>query len=303
MGLDALIGGAREALSKSESLPNLGAEFFKQDAELLTSLEGSSFTELTEGITKHLTSEGRPGSAEYMRMFSKSCCLDKQLDLVEAGTFDPQSIERAGLPLMVDTQQTTPEMIREGHAVLTTETRTDLLGATNTLKYKLDQHIGKTAQRASEHYAAQLTGEKGVKEKLREVLGIETEPYEIPLIPNEAEMAKLEELSGRRFLNREEAQQTFQRELHNMMIQRPGLMGLEGTASFSKFVGELSQELGGNSNAPVNVKRLRNAHNLMTGRGAMEELQIYPEFGNAIKDGVERDFSQVISATEANPKV
>lgn len=48
---------------------------------------------------------------------------------------------------------------------------------------------------------------------------------------------------------------------------------------------------------------LRKAHNLMTGRGAMEELQIYPEFGNAIKDGVERDFSQLISATEANPKV
>lgn len=253
MGIESIIGEAGKVLLESESTAKLGAEFFKKDAEVLAGLGELKTPELTESITEHLVKEGRPGSAEYMGMFSKSCCLDKELSLLEAGTFDPQGIEQAGLPLMIEASQTTPEMISAGQAVLKPETRTDLLGSANTLKYKLDQQIGKTAQKASEYYAEELTRETGVAERLKKVLGVKPEPYEIPFIPNEAELVKLEELSGLKFLSREEAQQTFQRELHNMMKQRPGVIGLEGTASFSKFVGELSQELGGNPNTPVNV--------------------------------------------------
>jgi hypothetical protein len=303
MGIESIVGEAGKALFESESTAKLGAEFFKKDAEVLAGLGKLKTSELTESITGHLVREGRPGSAEYMGMFSKSCCLDKEFSLLEAGTFDPQSIKQAGLPLMVDAQQTTPEMIVEGKAVLTTETRADFLGSANTLKYKLEQHVGEAAQKASEYYADELTRETSVAERLKKVLGVKPKPYEIPFTPNEAELVRLGELSGLKFISREEAQQTFQRELHNMMKQRPGIIGLEGTASFSKFVGELSRELGGNPNAPVNVERLCNAHKLMAGRGAMEELQIYPEFGSAIEDGFERDFSQVDSAKERIEKV
>jgi len=109
-------------------------------------------------------------------------------------------------------------------------------------------------------------------------------------------------LSERTFLSAEEARREFQGALYHMMEQRPGVIGLEGTASFSKFVGELSHELGGNPNGPINIERLRSAHELMTGKGAMEELQIYPEFGNAIENGVERDFSQLENTTETGPE-
>lgn len=301
MDLVDIIGEAGEALLKSESAIKLGAEFFNKDAEILESLGKLKTPKLTERITEHLVKEGRPGSAEYMGMFFKSIVLDKELGLVESGMFEAQKIEQSGLPMMIDAQQTTPEMIRAGQAILTPEARVDFLGSANTLKYKLDQHIGKTAQRASEYYASELTRERGIAERLQGILGVEPEQYEIPFTPDEAELAKLRELSELKYTTREEVLQTFQRELHRMMRQRPGVIGLEGTASFSKFAGEISQELGGDTTNPVNIQRIRNAHNLMTGRGAMEELQIYPEFSNAIERGIDQDFSALIAiASKSN---
>ncbi|MFZ5424185.1 MAG: hypothetical protein ACOZAO_00090 [Patescibacteria group bacterium] len=301
MGIESIIGEAGKALLESESAIKIGTEVFKRDAEVLAGFSALKTPELTESIAEHLINEGRPGSAEYMNMFSKSCCLDKELSLLEAGIFDPQAVEQGGLPVLIDAQQTTPEMISDGQAVLTPEARADFLGCANTLKYKLNQHISKTAQTASHYYSSEFTREKAVTERLREVLGIKPEPYEIPFVPNEAELKQVQELSRSKFINREEAKLTFRRELQQLMKQRPGSMGLDGTFSFSKFVGELSQELGGDPTKPINIERLRSAHILMTGRGAMEELQIYSEFGNAIKEGIERDFSQLNTASGTSP--
>ncbi len=105
MGLESIIEASSEIL---------GAEFFKKDAEFLAGLEGLGVPGLTEGIMGHLEKEGRPGSAEYMDMFYRSCCLNEQLTSLKAGTFDPRSIEQAGLPLMIKVPQTTSEMISKG---------------------------------------------------------------------------------------------------------------------------------------------------------------------------------------------
>lgn len=292
MELESLVDGVEKTLLESENVTKHDTEFFKKDAEVLAGLEKLKTPELTKEITKHLVKEGKPGSAEYIDMFSKSTVLDKELDLLESGVLDPQKIEQEGLPLMLDPQLTTPEMIRSGRAVLTPEARADLLGAANTLKYKLDKHITKTAQEASAHYATEITTKEGIAQRLRGLLGIKAEPYEIPFTPDETEIAKLEELRGLKYLTREEVQQTFQKALNHMMLQRPGLIGFTSTASASKFLDVMAQGLGGNleGSGDVDIKNLRNLHEFMRGYG-MEELQIYPEFGKAIENRVERDFA------------
>ena len=300
MAITDLIIAAGNALEKSDQTTKLGVDLFKKDAEILEAVKDLKTPEITDKITEHLVENGKPGSAEYMGLYSKSAVLDKEAGLIEAGGLDLQKIESAGLPLMIDIQQTTPEMIANNQAVLTTEARADFLGATNSLKYKLDTHIDKTAQRASEYYANELTKEGSVSDKLKGLIGIENEPYDIPFTPNETEMAKLEELSTRSYLSREDAQKEFQKELNNMMHQRPGAIGLTTTATTSKFVGEMAQELGGKIEGPVDITKLRDLHTLMRGQG-MAELQINPEFGKAIENGVNRDFTG-IKPPETTPK-
>ena len=292
MGLESIVGEAGKALLKSESVSKLGAEFFKKDAEVLAGLGGLKAPELTKKVTEHLIKEGRPGSAEYMGVFSKSVVLNKELEMIESGIFDAKKTELLGLPVMIDVQQTTLEMIRSGQAVLTQEARADFLGSINSLKYKLDQHIGKTAQEASEYYSTELTSEKTIAERLRGILGIKSEPYEIPFTPNEAELERLEGLSGLKFTSREEAQQLFQRELQHMMRQRPRVVGLETSASASRFLEKVAKSLGGNAEGTVDINRLRHLHDYMKGQG-MEELQIYPEFGTAIENSIDRDLAEV----------
>ncbi len=289
MAITDLIKAAGNALEKSDQTTKLGVDLFKKDAEFLEEIKELKTPELTNKITEHLVENGKPGSAEYMGLYSKSAVLDKEAGLIEAGALDLQKIESAGLPLMIDIQQTTPEMIANNQAVLTTEARTDFLGATNSLKYKLDTHIDKTAQKASEYYANELTKENSFSEKMQGILGTKTEPYDIPFTPNETEMAKLEELSTRSYLSRDEAQREFQKELNSMMKARPGSIGLTTTASTSKFVGEMAQELGGKMEGPVDITKLRDLHTLMRGQG-MDELQINPEFGKTLENGVDRDF-------------
>lgn len=158
----------------------------------------------------------------------------------------------------------------------------------NVLRFRLEQHIGTTAKEAANYYATELTRNDAIPQQIRKVFGINTEPYNIPLTPNEAEMQKLNELAQRTFFTQTEAQQTFQRELEQMMRQRPGVVGLETSASEVTFLEEIAQTLGGANQGPTNIDRLRNLHYYMKGQ-AMAELQIYPEFGTAIETAVDRD--------------
>jgi len=287
MGLTSLISEIGSTLLQSEGASSLGTEVFKKDIEILGGIEELKPLELTESIVEHLVKEGHPGSAEFMTVFSKSAMLDKELSLMGSDSFDISKIEHGGLQVMIDPQSTTMEMVKLGQAVLTPETRADFLGSINTLKYKLDQHISKTAQKASEYYSKELTRQQGISESLKGLLGVKPEPYELAFTPNRTEMEKLYELSRLKYTSREEAQQTFQKELNLMMRQRPGSIGLTTTFSMSKFLGEVSQNLGGNIEGVVETDRLRNLHFYMKGQ-CMGELLICPEFGKAVEDRIER---------------
>jgi len=280
---------------KAEKHP---AEFFQRDAEVLERVREMKTPEMTDGIVEHLVKEGKPGSAEYVQVFSKSVVLDKELALAEAGKLNNQQLESEGLPIMIDTAQTTPDMLQEGRAVLTPEARQEFLGSLNSLSYKLQQHIAKTADTAAAYYAAEFSHKATFSEKFQAMLGKKPEPFEIPFTPNEAEFAQLQEVSTRSFTSPEEQQKTFEGLLRQMMRNRPAVMGLGTSADLAEHFGKLTEELGGKMDGSVDVTKLRDVNRFMTNQG-MAELGIYPEFGQAIQERATIDFSQNATRVEA----
>ncbi len=306
MAISDFIGGIEKlgALVTPEG-SNLAAEFTKRDTEFLTGVTGkeTKTTELTNNICEHLKEEGRPGSAEYMDTFAKSTQLDRQVSLFEQGLLDTSNMERDGLPLLIDPIHTNSEMLKDGRVILMPGVRSEFIQTTNTLKYKLDRHINDSARAASEHYTQLLVGTPSFQDTIQAALGIKHEPYEIPFKPSEVEIQRLTQLSELNFTTAEEARETFQREILQMMKQRPGMIGLEGVRGFSEALGSLSKELGGNVDGSVNIDRFRHLHKYMTGRGAMEELHIYPGFGDAIKNSVDRDYAPRTQTSASSSKV
>src|SRR3972149_3584497 len=102
MGLASIIGEAGEALLESRMASTLSPEVLERDSAFLRGLGELNTPELTGEISKYLINEGRPGSAEYMIVFSRSATLDKELELIEAGVLDIRKAEQLGLLLMVD---------------------------------------------------------------------------------------------------------------------------------------------------------------------------------------------------------
>jgi len=279
---------------KAEKHP---AEFFQRDAEVLERVREMKTPEMTDGIVEHLVKEGKPGSSEYIQVFSKSVVLDKELALAEAGKLNNHQLESEGLPVMIDTTQTTPDMLQEGRAVLTPDARQEFLGSLNSLSYKLQQHIGRTADTAAKHYAAELSHKATFSEKFQAMLGKKPEPFEIPFTPNEAEFAQLQEVSTRLFTSLEEQQKTFESLLRQMMRNRPAVMGLGTSSDLAGHFGKLTAELGGKMDGSVDVTELRDVNRFMTNQG-MAELGIYPEFGQAIQERATIDFSQNVPRVE-----
>ena len=295
MAIDSIVGPAerdRRELFELGLLGEIGAGYLGESLKVLKGSEALNSTELTQRISDHLLKEGRTGSSEYIGVLFISALLDNELKMAAAGSYDHKRIEELGLPVLIDMERTTPEIISEGRVVLVQEARDDLLGAVNKLKYALDTYIVKTAQRASEYYSIELTRKKTFLERIREAVATEPEPFEIPFHPNEAESERLDGLYDRQYLNREELQKTFQRELEQMMRQRPGMIGLLTTASASRYLGEISEDLGGKITDPIPVDKIRYLHTFMRGKG-MAELNIYPGFGNAIEESVKRDLIAV----------
>lgn len=291
MGPQDVLKGIGEGALESENIGigSLGTKTLERDAKILEGLAGEKTPKLTEKIIDHLEKNGRPGSAEYMDVFFRSAVLDKELELLEQGGLNQETIKQSELPLMVSLEKTTPNMVAAGEAYLTETARTEFLGSAHGLRYKLDQHINKTIQQASEHYSNELTRDYTLSEKVKALLEIRAQPYEIPFNASGEEIAKLEELSQQSFISRKETQQKMQEELENMMRNRPGLIGLETTASTSEFLKEITDELSGLVAGPVEVNKLRNLHKYLSGQG-MEELQIYDGFGKAIEDRIDQDF-------------
>ena len=268
---------------------------FEKDAEVLNKLKDANTTQLIEGIKQHLEQEGRPGSAEVIDLRSKSMILGKQIEMAISGNFDPQLIEQADLPIMLDMEHITPEMLQNytyaPHEIaITPEFQTEFIGACHTLKYRLDQHINKTANRAADYYSNELTRERTLNEKLKELFGAKPEPYEIPFVPTDRVMEKLRELDSRKFYTRDELVATYRRELLNLMKANPAIIGLEGSARDSKYLEEVLNTIGGKTKGLVNGQMLSEDMPFLLGM-LNTELQIYPEFSNAIYESVGRELS------------
>ena len=223
--------GALEGLGEIAGGTEKVAGFLAKDTELLDTLGDENATQAIEKITSHLAENGRPASAEYMDLYFDSALLDHELTMLEAGNFDLQAFENAGLPIFIDVAGTTPEMLSANKAMLTPEARSHFLGLVHTLKYKMDGHIGKTAERASAYFADQFAKGDSILKSVQEALKIETNPGDIPFIENWLVTEKLEELSKRSFLNPADKYNTVKRELLQIMKQEPKTIGLETTAS------------------------------------------------------------------------
>jgi hypothetical protein len=254
------------------------AESFTKDAEVLSSLAGRETPDLVRGIESHLAKEGKTGSAEYIGMFAKTKTLETEFDSLKAG----KPVENG----MIDTEQTTPEMLNSGHAKLKPNERYDMMGKANVLSSRLDSHVNRTAEVASSHYAEYFSNERPVAEKIKAAFGYKAEPYEIPLqITDEAEINKLEEITTRKFANKEEMSDTIRTNLRSMMLQNPKIIGLETTASTAKYLKGWSAKLSEITDEVVNVGEVTQVADFMEDQG-LEELQIFPGFTQAIKESL-----------------
>ncbi len=275
----------REALAEKIQ----DTKFFEKDSNFLEAVGTPPTAELTEKITDFLKGEKRPGSVELMKVFTDTAVLDAELSLLAEGRFDPQKIEAAGLPIMLNTQATTPEMMNAGLVMLTEEAHTKLLGEINVLKYGLKQHITRTAQQVAEHYSEWLTREPTLAQKVKGFFGIKaTSPYEIPFVVNEQENQMLQELSKQKYGSREEARSVYRSRILGIATKRPESIGLKYTADAEHRLETMANTMGNNASEPVDAGRLKMAHTIFKGP-VMDELQIHQGFGEAIEQSVKRD--------------
>jgi hypothetical protein len=284
---------AFEASLKAESIvKKMPTETLAKDREFLESLGKPKIPKLSRSIETHLVSEGRQGSAEFIGLFTKSLQLDKEVELFEKGSYNSEKLKDAGLSLFLDTEKTTIEMLENGQGVLTPEGNAELLGSVNRLSFRIDEHIRRTADIASEHYAGALTNNMSLVEKMRKMIGIKTEPHEIPLNLTEDELARLEEFNGTKALSQEEAKGTIKHVLNNMAMNRPDVFGLGHTGLLSRNLKYIANGMGGENTGAVNIKNLSyifesGVHNDIL----LAELQISPEFTDAIRESIQRDTS------------
>ena len=282
MTIDTIVSPAERDLLDSGLLIGIGLEGFEKDLRVLSDAEKIKSTELTDRISRHLEERGSPGAAEYIRVLSKSAILDEQLKMATLGTFDPELIKESGLPIMIDINLTTPEMIAEGKAVMLQEARDDLLGDILSLKNKLDIYFTNTIQLEAEHYTSKYTGKRTIGQKLRALVATDPEP-------NFVIQRKLDELSTLRYLSREQMKEYVMRELKQFIRQNPSSIGLLTTASASRHLRFISNEIGGLATDPIRIDHLRDLHSYMRGEEGMKELGIYPGYARAVEKSVERD--------------
>ena len=289
MGMAADLGETLANLVQATEKTASHGEFFRKDSEFLQTVGTLPTPELTEKITGFLKDENRPGSVELMSVFTDSTILDAELSLLAEGRFNTQEIEAAGLPVMIDAAATTQEMMRADQVMLTEEAHSKFLGGINLLKFRLNQHINKTAQQVSDHYAEWLTREPSLTQRLKGLFGIkEPNPYEITLTTNEQESQRLSALSAQKYPSREDATNAFRRELLGIATKRPEAIGLKQTGELAHRLETMANGMGNNANDPVEISPLRSAHWLLKG-AVMDELQIHPGFGDAIEKSVKKE--------------
>lgn len=286
MAITSILSQVGKSMMEYEGAGSLAKEFFKKDAEVLTRLGELKTADLTESIAEHLVKDGRPGSAEYMKVLSKSSLLDQQLGLLENGTL----VEKAGLPLMIDLQNTTPEMLKADQVVLNTEARNSLFGSFNSLKYQLDQHLTKSIRLSAETYATAINTPGFNLEILNGEARFAELPEALPFAPNSTELDRLKELAEMHYTSKEEIIPMFMRELGQMMKQRPEMIGLGTSARMAKHLEGIVNELGGNGGKAIETTSIRFLHRHMT--SVSEELNIYPDFATAIENSIQKDFEK-----------
>lgn len=271
----------------TDSLPKVSEDLksvendqvFKKEEAFLEEIKSNENNreELTEKICEFLEKEEKPGSAAFVKVFSESAALDKELKDLSAGK-DPSELK------MLD-PKTTTEMVKDGKAYLNKEAVAKIISNTNNLKYRINKHITSTAQNAADYYAAEITRKRSIKEVFT---GKKINPGEVPLLPNEQETERLHELADRKYTSQEEIEKTFQDELNFMMKNRPQMIGLVGSERVSKqLLPEIVENLGGIATEPKNIENTKNLHEDMRFL-CREELGIYSGFLDAIENAVEK---------------
>jgi hypothetical protein len=263
-----------ENLSKLVESHPLEPAFLKREETFAETLLDKNPMELTEKIAEHLKEEARPGSSEYMKVFSASAVLDAEVKMLEEGRYDPVLLQEKGLQPMLDEK-----------GGLTQDAHADLLGAMHSLNYRLTSYISRTAQTASEYYAAQLTTPTSLVDRVKQVVGVKSEPYEIPFTPNATELKILSDLAERKYLSQDEARQAYQQAINSMMRNRPDVMGCAVVASTTRYIQGIIENMGGSSTGSSEIEKICRLHEIMKGQ-AMDELQIYEQFGVKIEDCV-----------------
>ena len=151
-----------------------------------------------------------------------------------------------------------------------------------SLKNKLDIYFTNTIQLEAEHYTSKYTGKRTIGQKLRALVATDPEP-------NFVIQRKLDELSTLRYLSREQMKEYVMRELKQFIRQNPSSIGLLTTASASRHLRFISNEIGGLATDPIRTDHLRDLHSYMRGEEGMKELGIYPGYARAVEKSVERD--------------
>ncbi len=280
-----------------ESLAGTPASVTESDIAMFANLESvTSPAEVVNEITEHFANESRPGSAAYMNVLGSSVMLNSALNAVGTRQIEIASLEERGFPALVDWDRTTPEMASTRHAYLTEDGRFQLLTGVNTLNSLLERHIHDTAVKAAGAYAEDLVvwgpGER-VKSMLKKVLGTKATPSEIPFKPKESEMLRINAVLANRFKSRQEAVDTLRRELEHMMRQRPATIGLNVCGQLTKSLHEVTSDLGGSTEEPIDTYGFCMLHSLMEG-GGMNELQIPAEYA----DIIERKTKEALGTSE-----
>lgn len=268
MGISTLQGLVNEQ-------ENVGAETER------TNLKSS---EIIEKITQQLETEGKPGSAEYVKLYFYSLLLDKELDAYEK---NPSYVAET-----IDIEKTTREMLEKGEVVLKEDIRFAMLGCTNLLRFKLDKYVLDTANRAATFYAEYLSQGRNLAQKAFAQLKRKPIPFDIPFETNPDETEALRELGQLRYTSMEEGKELLRHELLTIMRRRPESIGLVATAKFAFGMKNLSNILGGDPKEPIDTQNLRIMHELMTGRGAMEELGIDGKTLKDIKDKISEEVGE-----------